>query len=167
MGLFDRWRAAPEEPWSPPAPGSCSCEQHVENLLDVAIPLAGAAPATEVGDQPASGTVTVADLLDRGALGVRLAGPAETFVDLPYSGQRTGPYHWVVKLGDEGRLLYDDHAPVQLDDCLAAQPGIERVAWLDREDFAVGAATMCPSGVQAAMVTALTNPRVRRPESGR
>jgi hypothetical protein len=152
MGLFDRWRAAPEEPWRPPPLGSCGCEQHAENMRDLAIsqsPLAGA------------GTATVGELLDRQALTVRLALPSETWVDLPVSGQRTGPYHWVAELGDAARLLYDDEAPVHLDDCLAVQAGVERVALLDVGRFAVGAPTLCPSGVQAAVATALSNPRVR------
>lgn len=153
MGLLDRWRAAPEEPWRPPPLGSCGCEQHVENLRELAIahsPLAGAA-----------GSSTIGELLDRQALTVRLALPAETWVDLPFSGQRTGPYHWVVDLDEDGRLLYDEQAPVRLDDCLAVQAGVERVAVLDDGRFAVGAPTLCPSGVQAAVATALSNPRVR------
>ena len=153
MGLFDRWRAAPEAPWSPPSLGSCSCEQHVEQLLDVSIPYA----ATMEED----GAFTAGELLDCGALDVRVSSAEEQYLNLAHTGQRVGPFHWQLWLGDEGRTLYDDDAPVQLDDCLAAQPGIERVEWMDREVFAVGAATMCPSGVQAAMVTALTNPRVR------
>ncbi len=157
MGLFDRWRAAPEAPWSPPALGSCSCENHVENMLEVRIPLAAHAPE---GDP--DGAISAAELLECDALAVRLAGVSETFLELPPTGQRTGPYHWVLSLGDEARLLYDDDAPVQLDDCLAVQPGIERVAWTDRELFAVGAPELCPAGVQAALVSALTNPRVRR-----
>ncbi len=155
MGLFDRWRTAPEEPWRPPSLGSCSCEQHVENLRDLGIPHGGLA-----GTGPDRST-TVGELLDRQALTARLALPAETWVDLPFSGQRTGPYHWVAELGEEARLLYDEQAPVQLDDCLAVQPGVERVALLDGQRFAVGAPTLCPSGVQAAVATALSNPRVR------
>lgn len=154
MGLFDRWRTAPEEPWRPPSLGSCGCEQHVENLRDLAIPHGALA-----GGEPGA-TTTVGELLDRPALTVRLALPAEAWVDLP-TGQRTGPYHWVAELGEPGRVLYDEHAPVQLDDCLAVQPGVERVALLETDRFAVGAPTLCPSGVQAAVATALSNPRVR------
>ena len=153
MGLFGR-RRAPEEPWRPPAPGSCSCEQHVEDLRDLRIPFA--AGTSRDGEMP------VADLVDAGALPVRLALPDETFAPLPHSGQMTGPYHWMLEPGDEVRLLFDEDAPVHLDDCLAVQPGVERVLLTEVRAFAVGAATLCPSGVQAAMVTALTNPRVRR-----
>ncbi len=153
MGLFDRWRAAPEEPWSPPPVGSCTCEQHVENLREVSIPGGGGA---------STAAVTVAELLDGAALVARLAGLEERFVELP-TGQRTGPYQWVLELSGKGLQLFDDDAPVQLDDCLAVQPGVERVAWIDPGRLAVGAPAMCPSGIQASLVTALTNPRVRRP----
>ncbi len=154
MGLFDRWRAAPDEPWRPPTLGSCSCDQHVEGMREVSIP-----HGTDTGT--AGGGSTVGDLLDAGALVARLALPPETYVELPVTGQRTGPYHWVVELGDAVRPLYDDSAPVHLDDCLAVQSGVERVALLEDQRYAVGAPQLCPSGVLAAVATALTNPRVR------
>lgn len=162
MGLFDRWRAPAEEAWRPPSPGSCACEQHLENMLETVIPYGGAASGGGVREAAGRDGMKVVELVERRAVGVRLAGAGETYVDLAPTGQRTGPYHWVLELGGEPRLLYDDDAPVALDDCLAAQAGVERVAWLDREHFAVGAPNLCPSGVQASLVQALTNPRVRR-----
>jgi hypothetical protein len=160
MGLFDRWRTAPEKPWSPPSLGSCSCEAHVEDLRGATIPLGRAAAQRAAAPEAAS--ITVAELLDGAALQVRLAGPDEAYVALPQTGQRTGPYHWVLDLGDQVCLLYDEDAPVNLDDCLAVQPGIDRVVWIGRERLAVGAPGLCPSGVRAALVEALDNPRVRR-----
>ena len=153
MGLFTRRRATPEEAWRPPVLGSCSCETHVEQLAGTVIPY-----ATGTGRAPG---VTVADLLSAGSLDVRLALPHEAEVTLPHSGQVTGPYHWVVATGEELSLLYDADAPVALDDCLSVQHGVERVA-LVGDGLAVGAPGLCPSGVQAAVVSALTNPRVRR-----
>ncbi len=153
MGLFDRFRAPAETPWTPPLPGMCTCEEHVENLTDLAIPFAW--------HMEEDGSMTVGDLLGCGALDTARAAPEDTHRTLAHSGQRLGPFQWSLWLGDEGRALYDDDAAVPLDDVLWAQPGIERVSWEDREVFLVGAATMCPSGVSAAMVRALDNPRVR------
>lgn len=132
-------------------------------MLETVLPYAGAASGGGVRDAAGGNGMTVVELVERRGVGVRLAGSAESYVDLAPTGQRTGPYHWVLEVGDQARRLYDDDAPVQLDDCLAAQAGIERVAWLDREHFAVGAPNLCPSGVQASLVKAFTNPRVRRP----
>ena len=159
MGLFDRWRTPPEKPWSQPSLGSCSCEAHAEDLRATTIPLGRGGSRQARGADAES--ITVAALLDGDALQVRLAGPDEAYVALPETGQRTGPYHWVLDLGDQVRLLYDEDAPVNLDDCLAVQPGIDRVVWIGRERLAVGAPGLCPSGVRAAVVKALDNPRVR------
>ena len=43
-------------------------------------------------------------------------------------------------------------------------PGIELVAWEDREVIHVGAPTLCEDGVLAAAARALMDPRVRLPE---
>ena len=154
MGLFTkRSAAAPSEPWCAPSLGACSCERHVEQLLEVTLPYAA--------DTGRSGELTVRDLVATGSPAVRLALPHETEVALPHSGQVTGPYHWVVATVDPLSLLYDDDAPVLLDDCLSVQPGVDRVVLLAGA-LAVGAPGLCPSGVQAAVVTALGNPRVRR-----
>jgi hypothetical protein len=156
MGLFNRRRVTPEEAWRPPVLGTCSCQAHVEQLGDTVIPFA----ASTGRDQG----VTVTDLRSAGSLDVRLALPHEAEVTLPHSGQVTGPYHWVVPTGAALALLYDEDAPVALDDCLSVQEGVERVALVEA-GLAVGAPGLCPSGVQAAVVAALTNPRVRRGEA--
>lgn len=147
MGLFDRWRTPVEAPWEPPAPGACACEEHVENLRD----------------HPAgAGSITVGALLDSAALTAEPAGTEPAYVELPVTGQRIGPFHWRVRLEGEGRTLYAVGAPAALDDCLSLQPGVDRVVWPDHRDFLVGAPTLCASGVMAALVRALDNPRVRR-----
>jgi len=156
MGLFSRRRVGtPTEPWRAPSLGACACEAHVESMLEVAIPYAAST------GRP--GEVRVGELIGAGAPAVRLALPHESEVTLPHSGQVTGPYHWVVETAEQLSLLYDDDAPVLLDDCLSVQPGVERVALVER-GLAVGAPGLCASGVQAAVVTALGNPRVRRDE---
>ncbi len=147
MGLFDRWRTPAEAPWQPPAPGACACEEHVENLRDH--------PAGE-------GPATVGELLDSGALTAELVGPEPGYVELPITGQRLGPFHWRVRLEGAGRDLYVVGAPAALDDCLSLQAGVDRVVWPDHKDLLVGAPTLCASGVMAALVSALDNPRVRR-----
>lgn len=153
MGLFDRFRTPAEPPWAPPAPGTCTCEEHVENLHDHEIPFGA--------DMGEPGGMSVGDLVACSALDARPADADDQWRTLAHSGQRLGPFHWSLWLGDEGRALYDDDAPATLDDTLSVQPGIERVAWEDREVFLVGAPGLCASGVMAAMVRALDNPRVR------
>jgi hypothetical protein len=147
MGIFDRWRTPADAPWQPPAPGACACQEHVENLRDH--------PAGE-------GPSTVGTLLDSGALTAELAGPEPGYVELPLTGQRLGPFHWRARLEGAGRDLYVVGAPAALDDCLSLQAGVDRVVWPDHKDLLVGAPTLCASGVMAALVRALDNPRVRR-----
>ena len=147
MGIFDRWRTPAEAPWEPPAPGACACEEHVESLRDH--------PAGE-------SEVLVGALLDSGDLAAEVAGPEPAYVELPVTGQRLGPFHWQVRLEGAGRSLYAIGAPAALDDCLSLQAGVDRVVWPDHKDFLVGAPTLCASGVMAALVRALDNPRVRR-----
>lgn len=152
MGVFDRWRRPVEEPWIPPLLGSCGCEEHVEALRDHLIPSSSGAE----GDG-----VTVGALLDAGALGAEPRLPEPSYVVIHATGQRIGPFHWAVTLTGPGRSLFDPGAPTALDDCLSVQAGVER-AWRDSDQFLVGAPTLCGSGVMAAMVRALDNPRVRR-----
>ena len=153
MGLSDRWRTPPATPWAPPAAGSCRCKEHLENLYEHEIPYG------VLTDEP--GGMSVGDLVECEALEARAVEPDDAWHTIARTGQRVGPFHWSLWLGDEARALYDDAAPASLDDVLSVQPGIERVAWDDREVFLVGAPTLCASGVMAAMVRALDNPRVR------
>ena len=82
------------------------------------------------------------------------------------TGQRVGPFHWRVTLEDEAHDLFLVDAAAALDDCLAVQNGVERVVWPEPGMLLVGAAGLCPSGVLAAVVRALENPRVRLPATG-
>lgn len=146
MGIFDRWRTPAEAPWVPPALGACSCDEHVENLRD----------------HPAGGSaVTVGALLDSGSLAAEPALAGTTYVELPATGQRIGPFHWALTLSGEGAGLYHPAAPAALDDCLSVQDGVDRVLWQEPPRFLVGAPSLCASGVMAALVRALDNPRVR------
>lgn len=147
MGLFDRWRPPAEAPWQPPALGTCACEEHVESLRDHS---AGEGPAT------------VGELLDSGVLTAELTGPEPGYVELPVTGQRLGPFHWRLRIEGARPDLYDVGAPAALDDCLSLQAGVDRVVWPEHKDLLVGAPTLCASGVMAALVRALDNPRVRR-----
>jgi hypothetical protein len=171
MGLFGRKRSSPEagaggsntrsntpRDSDPPTRGECACPEHVDQLLELPVPLTREM-REEFGDEP----LTVGQLVEMGALGV---DPAQDryFFD-PRSGRRDdGPYHWTVWFGDETRACYDDDAPVQLDESLDDRPGIELVAWEDREVIHVGAPGLCEDGVLAAAARALIDPRVRLPE---
>lgn len=150
MGIFDRWRTPAETPWVPPSPGACACEEHVDALRDLRL--------RRVSD---SGDVTVGALVESGCLAVQPVLPEPSYAELPVTGQRIGPFHWALTLDGEARDLYVDGAPAALDDCLSLQPGVDRVLWPDHLNFLVGAPTLCPSGVLAAIVRALENPRLR------
>lgn len=154
MGLFDRWRTPAEAPWQPPALGACACEEHVEQLREHRV-------GEGDGDTGSGTGVTVGALLDAGDLAAEPVGPEPGHVELPTTGQRLGPFHWRVRLEGRGRELYVVGAPAAVDDCLSLQAGVDRVLWLDHKDLLVGAPTLCASGVMAALVRALDNPRVR------
>jgi hypothetical protein len=149
MGLFERWRTPAEAPWAPPALGLCQCEEHVESLADHRVP---SLESTEV---------SVGELLAHEALDARPVLPDDRFVTLPHSGQRLGPFHYLVRITETRGRLFDDAAPAALDDTLSTQAGVERVHRDGLELFRVGAPRMCASGVMAAMVRALDNPRLR------
>lgn len=153
MGLFRRKPA--EEPWVPPVLGACSCEEHVESLSAVTL--------SRTSD---SGDVTVGALVESGELRVEPAGPEPTYSVVPLTGQRVGPFHWRVTLEDEAHDLFLREAAAALDDCVAVQAGVERVLWPEPGQLLVGAPRLCPSGVLAAVVRALENPRVRLPRPG-
>lgn len=98
--------------------------------------------------------MTVAELLDTGDL---KADPL-TSADRKRGGMA---YHWSLWVGDTARGYYDDDAPLQLDAGILAAPGVECVEWLDREEFVVGAPTLCVDGMTAVVASVLADPRVR------
>ena len=149
MGLLDRWRTPVEPPWAPPAPGLCQCEEHVEAIADHTV------PSLEATD------VSVGELLEHDALTAHPVLPDDRFVTLPHSGQRVGPFHWLVRIEETRGRLYDDAAPAALDDTLSLQAGVERVHRDGIDAYRVGAPRLCASGVMAAMVRSLDNPRLR------
>ncbi len=155
MGLLDRYRPTVADEWKPPSYGACVCTDHLDRLLDSRIPVAdGAGP----DDVPA--TVLVADLFTSGALTV-VPSPSELYVVAPATQERRGPFHWrVLTEAALGRFSRAD-APVQLDDVVFLQPGVESVLWVDETVLAVGAPRLCIRGVQGAVVRALMNPRLR------
>ncbi len=153
MGLFRRQPA--EEPWTPPALGACGCDVHVENLGTVTL-----SRRSDAGD------VTVDALVESGALRAEPVGPEPTYTVVPLTGQRVGPFHWRVSLEGEVQDLFLTEAAAALDDCVSVQPGVDRVVWPEPGILLVGAPTLCPSGVLAAVVRALENPRVRLPRNG-
>ncbi|MEV4513599.1 hypothetical protein AB0K00_32105 [Dactylosporangium sp. NPDC049525] len=130
--------------WTPPQRGNCTCTVHLEHLLDVVLP-----PA-----HPDLEPMTVAELLDTGDL------KADPLTEADRKRGGTG-YHWSLWVGDAARGYYDDHASLQLDVGILAAPGVERVEWLDREEFVVGAPTLCVDGMTAVVANVLADPRVR------
>lgn len=130
--------------WTPPQRGSCTCEIHLEQLLDTIL------TPTHQQFEP----MTVAELLESGDLKADPFKPAERRL----IGSR---FHWSLWVGDTARGYYDDDAPLQLDAGIQAAQGVEIVEWLDREEFAVGAPTLCVDGMTAVVAAVLADPRVR------
>ncbi|MER6590658.1 hypothetical protein ABT214_02050 [Micromonospora purpureochromogenes] len=141
--------------WTPPRRPECSCPEHEEDLADLVL------PSTEPGEPP----MTLPDLVAANALGVLLAEPRDRWLEIHDESDsgpaRLGPFHWGLWLGDEARSCYDDDSERSLDQALLDRPGVERVEWMEREEFLVGAPTLCASGLIAAMARALADPRVR------
>lgn len=165
MGIFDFLRSdksATARRDGLPQRGRCSCPEHVEDLLTMPIPLTRAM-AEEVGAE----TATVGDLVEWKALGVDPTDPDLQWLDAVDADGRVdgtrkdGPFHWTLWVGDEARAHYDDDAELPLDRSLLARPGVDRVAWEDRELLHVGVTGLCDSGVLAAAARALADPRVR------
>lgn len=150
-----------DDPWAhrqvePVRRVPCTCVEHVEDLLAMRVPYTDEM-AAELGEDP----MTVGELIECGALDARPHDPADRWLAGPGGGSREGPFGWMVWLGDEARAHYDDEAELPLDRAMLDQPGLERVAWEDREVFHVGADGLCRSGVLAATARALADPRVR------
>ena len=131
-------------------PAACDCPEHVETLLGHRIPT-----IDDVADE-----WSVGDLLASGALDVTPIDEGDRW--LAGAAQRSGPFHWSLWVGDEARCLYDDDARLGVDDALLAQPGVDLVEWVDREEFYLGAPRRCRSGVLALAVRALSDPGLRQ-----
>lgn len=151
MGLFSRRRH--DATWQPMSPPDCSCARHLDAaLLASVVPFA--ADVQDMSPEP----VTIADLLHPGGLSVEVAGADEhTITD------SSARFHWSVGVYDDARMHYDDETGLDLDVALARQPGVDEVAWLDREIFLLSAPTLCRDGVLAATSLVLLDDRVRLP----
>lgn len=151
MGLFSRRRHQPE--WQPPAPPDCSCARHLDDaLLASVVPFI--ADVEDMGPEP----VTVADLLHPGGLSAQVAGPDEQSLT-----DSEATFHWSVGVYDDARMHYDDDTGLDLDVALVRQPGVDEVAWPDREILLLSAPTLCRGGVLAATAVVLLDDRVRLP----
>jgi hypothetical protein len=153
MGLLERFlpsTTAPAEHWRVPAPGACRCETHLEDWLDLEVPLADG-----------SASVGVPELVRSGALATVPAAD-QLYVTHARSNERRGPFHWRVVPHGQLTRFSDPAAPATLDDAIFVQPDVESVLWLEPgEILAIGAPRLCVRGVQAAVVMALTNSRIR------
>ncbi len=163
MGFLDRLRGRPVAPAaasvqrSPLSAPACQCPEHVEDLVDLRIPV-----SAEMREEDFEAW-SVAELVEVGALEARPATRDEQWVS---TGEgRVGPLNWSLWVGDEARSVYDDDAPLSVAEALATRPGIEIVEGEDREVFWLGAPSLCRSGVLAAAARALSDPRVRLSDS--
>jgi hypothetical protein len=167
MGFLDRLRGRPVAP-APAAPAAsaersplsgraCTCPEHVEDLVDLRIPVSAEMREEDFEEW------SVAELMETGALEARRTTPEEQW--LTTEDGRVGPLNWSLWVGDEARSVYDDDAPLSVAEALAARPGIEVVEGEDREVFWLRAPTLCHSGVLAAAARALADPRVREGSS--
>ena len=112
--------------------------------------------ADDLGHEPHP--VTVADLLHPGGLSVR---PARSDEQVP---GEPADLTWNLGVYDDARAHYDDSddgGGIDLDVALAAQPGVDRVEWYDREVFLLAAPTLCADGVLATAALTLLDDRVR------
>lgn len=156
MGIFRRKRRSIAVDHTPVLPGDCACPEHIDSLLNEVVAFA---PAMEMDDED---DMTVRDLIECQSLGVDPAVDVwMNLFDEDGLGERVGPFHWRLWVGDEARCMYDDDAPLQLNEALLAQPGVELVEWEDREILHVGAPTLCADGMLAATARALMEPRVK------
>lgn len=145
--------------WVPPAFGACECEGHIEDVLELRIPMADLAEL-HGGDAPTD--MAVWALLTSGALAT---------IPLPEDRRRLsnglivaqeGPFHWKVMAGHGFQPFLARGDVRRLEIAVAGQPGVDRAMWLHRHHaLVVGAPTLCVNGVQCAVVQALRSAFVR------
>ena len=152
MGLLERFRASgdEQEEWSPPAYGTCQCDGHIEDVLELRLPLADG-----------TGDVAVWALLTSGALAtVPLEADRQQLSDGRTPDLR-GPFQWLLTAGERLLPFVAEGATSALEDALHVQEGVDRAMWQHRrKQLAVGAPRLCVNGVQCAVVTALMSGRV-------
>jgi hypothetical protein len=160
MGLLGKFRSETGlgNGWAPPDFGACECEGHVEDVLELRIPLAGTARGeTEPSD------VAVWALLTSGGLAtVPLAEESRTLTN-GVSIEQQGPFHWKVLAGERFMpfLSGGDHS--RLEQALSANPAVDAAMWNRREGvLVVGAPQLCANGVQCVVVQALRSAYVQQ-----
>ncbi len=167
MGMLERFRAGPEtteDSWTPPAFGTCRCEGHIEDVLELRIPLASGAidgPATGAGD------MAVWALLTSGGLVTLPLGAEHRHLTNGLSIVRHGPFHWRVVAGERLAPFLTGGDMHLLEEALSVQPGVDRAMWSHREKaLVVAAPRLCANGIQCAVVQALRAPYVRQERPG-
>jgi hypothetical protein len=154
MGLLERFRSQEDEGdgWTPPSFGACRCDGHIEDVLELRIPLADG-----------SGDVAVWALLTSGALAtVPLEADLQQLSD-GRTPELRGPFQWLLTAGERLTPFLTEGNTSELEDAVFVQEGVERAMWQHRRrQLAVGAPQLCINGVQCAVVMALMNKRVRQ-----
>jgi hypothetical protein len=146
----------------PRAPRKCLCPEHVDDVIDLPIPVTTWARNAGICE-----SLTLRDILDV-ALTAAPLQRRHRWVTVysdgtrPCEPRRIGPFHWTIGIGDEARPCYDDDAEFSLQQAFLAQPPVERVERTEREELLIGAPTLCRSGMLATATRALTDPRIRR-----
>ncbi len=154
MGLLERFRPSEDEGdgWTPPSFGTCRCDGHIEDVLELRIPLADG-----------SGDVAVWALLTSGALATVPAEADRQMLSDGRTPELRGPFHWLLTAGERLTPFLTAGNTSELEDAIFVQEGVERAMWQHRRSqLAVGAPQLCINGVQCAVVMALMNPRVRQ-----
>jgi hypothetical protein len=153
MGLLERFRASGDEQadWTPPAYGTCQCDGHIEDVLELRIPLVDG-----------TGDVAVWALLTSGALATVPVESEGLLLSDGRTPEGRGPFHWILTAGERLMPFIPEGSTSELEDALFIQEGVERAMWQHRrKELAVGAPQLCINGVQCAVVMALMNPRLR------
>ena len=153
MGLLERFRPQEDEGdgWTPPSFGACKCDGHIEDVLELRIPLADG-----------SGDVAVWALLTSGALATVPVEPDLQMLSDGRSPELRGPFQWLLTAGERLTPFIADGATSELEDAIFVQEGVDRAMWQHRRrQLAVGAPQLCVNGVQCAVVMGLMSPRVR------
>ncbi len=160
--------------WSPPVYGSCECDGHIEDVLELRLqldPVEAATPGQSSVGAPSPGgdggspaDMAVWALLTSGALAtIPLADDQREWTN-GISILRRGPFHWKVLTGLRLQPFIVGGEMRELERALEVQPGIDSAMWCHRNQAMVlGAPTLCTNGVQCAIVLALRALGVRRP----
>ncbi len=142
--------------WVPPGYGACDCEGHIEDVLELRIPLAA-------GDGAGTDDVAVWALLTSGGLATVPLAEERRHLTNGVSIEPRGPFHWKVLAGERFTPFVTGGELTLLEDAVAGQSGVERAMWIGRQGaLVVGAPGLCANGVQCAVVQALRSAYVRR-----